>query len=84
MSAITVIIGIVPIIIFAYFVIKGLNEYFVNQREVEKAQKEYDIAQREQKQAQEELDREYAKRQSCKALPCVRRLRVAKRKTKTV
>jgi hypothetical protein len=39
MSAITVIIGIVLIIIFAYFVIKGLNEYFVNQREVEKAKR---------------------------------------------
>ena len=56
MGAITVIIGIVFIIIFAYFVIKGLNEYFVNQRELEKAQREFDIAQREAEQAQRELD----------------------------
>jgi len=39
-----------------YFVIKGLNEYFVNQRELEKAQREFDIAQREAEQAQRELD----------------------------
>jgi uncharacterized membrane protein (DUF106 family) len=39
-----------------YFVIKGLNEYFVNQQELEKAQREFDIAQREAEQAQRELD----------------------------
>jgi hypothetical protein len=42
MGAITVIIGIVIVIIFAYFVIRGLNEYFVNQQELEKAQKAAD------------------------------------------
>jgi uncharacterized membrane protein (DUF106 family) len=79
MSAITVIIGIVLIIIFAYFVIKGLNEYFVNQREVEKAQKEYDIAQREQRQAQEELDRVICEAPVMQGAAMCEKLRVAKR-----
>jgi uncharacterized membrane protein (DUF106 family) len=43
-------------IIFAYFVIKGLNDYFVNQQELEKTQKAADEAAKGYEQSQEEVD----------------------------
>jgi uncharacterized membrane protein (DUF106 family) len=50
------ILGVIFTIIFGYFVVTGLQEYFANQEEIRKAEKELEIAQKEYLAAEQEID----------------------------